>query len=154
MQAANGKATKSKSTFRMECGVAININARPEKIWGLLTNAQNFPKWNSTVESIDGNIALGETIKLKVPYAPGREFKLKVSTMTAPKLMIWQDGFAPMFSGVRTYTLTPKGDGSTDFSMVEVFSGIMMLMIGGSLPDLTQSFERYAADLKKEAERN
>jgi hypothetical protein len=68
--------------------------------------------------------------------------------------MIWQDGFAPMFSGVRTYTLTPKSDGTTDFSMVEVFSGIMMLMIGGSLPDLSQSFERYAADLKKEAERN
>jgi hypothetical protein len=154
MQATNGKATKSKSTFRMECAVAININAKPEKIWGLLTNAQDFPRWNSMVERIEGRIAVGETIKLKVPYAPGREFKLKVSTMTAPRLMVWQDGMAPMFTGVRTYTLTPKNDGSTDFSMVEVFSGLMMLMIGGSLPDLTQSFERYAADLKKEAEKS
>lgn len=150
----NGKATKSKSMFRMECAVGININAKPEKIWALLTNAQNFPRWNSTVESIEGKISLGETIKLKVPYAPGREFKLKVSRIDQPSLMVWQDGMAPMFTGVRTFTLTPKSDGTTDFSMVEAFAGVMMLMIGGSLPDLSQPFERYAADLKKEAERN
>ena len=97
---------------------------------------------------------LGETIKLKVPYAPGREFKLKVSTFSQPDKMVWQDGFPPLFSGVRTFLLTPKPDATTDFSMVEVFSGIMMLMIGGSLPDLRQSFEQYARDLKTEAERS
>jgi hypothetical protein len=150
---ANGIATKRKSTFRMECGVNIRINAKPEKIWGLLTNAQDFPRWNSMVQNIEGRIALGETIEVKVPYAPNRVFNLKVSAWTPNQMMVWRDGAAPMFQGVRTYTLTPQSDGSTEFSMVEVLSGLMLPMIGGSLPDFASPFERYAADLKKEAER-
>lgn len=146
-------ATRTKSAFRIECAVTINIKAQPDKIWALLTNAKDFPRWNSTVQNIDGRIALGETIQLKVHAAPERVFKLKVSEWTPNSRMVWRDGAAPMFQGVRTYTLTPKSDGTTDFSMVEVFSGLMLLMIGGSLPDFRPSFEQYAADLKKEAEK-
>ena len=149
---ADGKAHQSKSTFRRECGVGINIKAKPDRIWDLLTSAADFPRWNSTVESVDGQIALGNMIQLKVKVAPGRVFKLKVSGWTPGQEMVWRDGAAPMFQGVRTYTLSPKGDGSTDFSMVEVLSGLMMPMIGGSLPDFGPSFETYAADLKREAE--
>ena len=58
----------------------------------------------------------------------------------------------PMFRGERTFTLTPRGDGTTDFSMVEVFSGVMLPMIKGSLPDFVPVFEHYARDLKREAE--
>jgi len=147
----NGKATKTKSTFRMEVAVSITINAKPETIWALLTNAKDFPRWNSVVESIDGTISLGETIKLKVPYAPGRTFNLKVSQFTSNKAMRWQDG-GPMFQGIRNFTLAPNNDGTTDFTMVETYSGMMLPMIAGSLPELGPSFERYAADLRKEAE--
>jgi len=149
----NGKAAKTRSVFRMEVAVGIAINAKPDRIWALLTNAGDFPRWNSTVQRIDGRIAPGETIKLKVTIAPERTFKLKVVTFVPNQLMVWQDGAAPMFKGVRRYTLTPTGDGSTDFSMSETFSGLMLPMIAGSLPDFRQSFEQYAADLKKEAER-
>lgn len=151
---ANGKTTKTRSTFRMEVAVSTNINAKPDKIWALLTNAGDFPRWNSTVQSIEGRIAPGETIKLKVKIAPERIFKLKVSEFAPNEMMVWQDGAAPMFKGVRRYTLTAKGDGSTDFTMSETFSGLMLPMIAGSLPDFSQSFEQYAADLKKEAERS
>jgi hypothetical protein len=67
--------------------------------------------------------------------------------------MVWSDGFAPMFRGVRTYTLTENADGTTGFSMREVFSGLMLPMIRGSLPDFGPPFEQFAADLKCEAER-
>ena len=59
---------------------------------------------------------------------------------------------APMFKGVRTFTLTPRGDGSTEFAMRERFSGLMLPMIKGSLPDFAPVFETYAADLKRAAE--
>jgi hypothetical protein len=149
-----GRATKARTTFRMECGVAINIQAKPDKIWALLTNAAEFPSWNTTVSSIEGTIALGQKIKLRVPIAPKREFKLKVSEFEPGKRMVWSDGAAPMFKGVRTYILSPHANGSTDFSMVEVFSGVMLPMIAGSLPDFGPSFEQYAADLKRAAEKN
>jgi hypothetical protein len=84
--------------------------------------------------------------------APERVFKPKVTELVAPSRMVWSDGMAPMFKGVRTFTLTPRGEGSTDFSMVEVLSGAMLPMIKGSLPDFGPPFEQYAADLKREAE--
>jgi hypothetical protein len=148
-----GRANRTKSTFRLAYAVGINIQAKPERIWALLTNADNFPRWNSTVTSIEGPIALGQKLKIRVPIAPNRTFAPKVSEFVPPQRMVWSDGMAPMFKGERTYTLTPKADGSTDFSMAEVFRGLMLPMIAGSLPDFVPVFEQYASDLKREAER-
>lgn len=150
----DGRATKARQTFRMQRGVSINIRAKPEKIWSLLTTAAEFPRWNSTVASIEGEIALGQKIRLRVPIAPKRVFKLKVSELEPKKRMVWSDGAAPMFKGVRTFTLLEREDGSVDFAMEEVFSGLMLPMIARALPDFAPSFERYAADLKSAAEQS
>jgi hypothetical protein len=147
-------AQKTETTFRMSCAITCRIAASPDRIWALLTDAGGFPRWNSTVTSIGGTIALGETLELKVPTAPTRTFKPRVTALEPGKSMVWSDGMAPMFKGVRTYALTPRADGSTDFSMTEVFSGVMLPMIKGSLPDFGPVFETYAADLKREAERS
>jgi hypothetical protein len=37
--------------------------------------------------------------------------------------------------------------------MVEVFKGVMLPMIKGSLPDFKPNFEQYALDLKTAAEK-
>ena len=136
----------------MSCEVAIDIAASPERVWSLLTGAHAFPSWNSTVKSIDGEIAEGNTIKLVATVAPERTFKLKIGQVVPARGMVWSDGFAPMFKGVRTFTLTPTGDGTTEFAMEETFSGVMLPMIAGSLPDFVPIFDQYAADLKKAAE--
>lgn len=142
---------KQATTFRMECRVAINIHAKPEKIWALLTDAAGFPRWNSTVTSIEGPIAKGTKLAIRVPVSD-RTFTPKVTELVPNARMVWSDGMAPMFKGERTFTLTPKEDGSTVFEMVEVFSGVMLPMIKGSLPDFGPVFDRYALDLKKAAE--
>lgn len=144
--------TKSKSAFRLETGVTENIKATPEKIWKLLTRASEFPKWNSTVTSIDGEIAKGNRLAIRVPIAPKRVFKPKVTELVDKETMVWSDGMAPMFKGTRTFTLSLRADGTTDFSMVEVFRGAMLPMIKGSLPDFGPPFEQYATDLKRAAE--
>lgn len=38
--------------------------------------------------------------------------------------------------------------------MAEIFSGLMLPLIAGKLPDFAPIFERYAADLKKAAEKS
>jgi hypothetical protein len=146
------KAVQEKGAFRMSCAVECRIDASPERLWTLLTNAADFPRWNSTVSKLEGSIKLGEKLALQVPAAPGRTFKPKVTELEPNRSMVWSDGFAPMFKGVRSFTLTPNADGSTSFNMTEVFSGLMLPMIRGSLPDFGPSFEAYAADLKREAE--
>lgn len=148
----DGKATTRRSAFRMEVAVGITVRASPATLWALLTNAQDVPRWNSTVQSIEGTIALGETIRLRATIAPERTFKLRVTTCVPNDLLVWQDG-SPLFKGVRRYMLTPKHDGTTDVTMAEVFSGLLLPLIARSLPDQGPSFERYVADLQAEAER-
>jgi hypothetical protein len=150
----NGRANKTKSTFRMEYSAGINIKAKPDRVWMLMTNAADFPRWNSTVKSMEGKIAIGEVVRLVATIAPTRSFNLKIIEFIPEKKMVWTDEKTnPMFKGVRTYTLSPKADGSTDFRMSEVYTGLMLPMIAGSLPDFGPAFEQYVADLKREAER-
>jgi hypothetical protein len=151
MDSMSAMSEKKASTFRMECRVAINIDAPAEKIWALLTNAADFPRWNSTVTSITGSIEQGQKLSLKVPISD-RTFTPTVTELVPASRMVWSDGMAPMFKGERTFTLAAKPDGTTDFEMVEVFSGIMLPMIKSSLPDFGPVFERYARDLKNAAE--
>lgn len=150
--ASSGKASKTKSAFRMEYSAGINIKAKADKVWALMTNAADFPRWNSTVKSIEGKIASGETIKLVATISPTRTFNLKIIEFVPEKMMVWSDGNA-MFKGVRTYTVNQKADGSSDFTMAELYTGLMLPMIAGSLPDFIPTFEQYVSDLKKEAER-
>ena len=144
-------AVKTKSTFRQSVRVDVDIKATPERIWSLLTNVAETPRWNSTITQIDGRVALGEQLKINVPIST-RTFNVKVDILDPPTRLVWSDGNA-VFRGVRTYTLTPKG-GSTAFSMEEVFTGFMLPLIGLSLPDFKPVFEQYAADLKNQAERS
>jgi hypothetical protein len=150
--AEDGKASRIKKVFSVQYSVAINIKASPNKIWAILTNAREFPSWNSTIDSIKGNIAPGEKLTIYVKISPGRAFSPRVSEFLPEKKMVWSDGTTGIFKGVRTYTLTPKDDGSTEFAMSEIFSGAMFPMIAGSLPDFRSTFEQYASDLKRKAE--
>jgi hypothetical protein len=146
-------AEKTETTFRQDCRVTCEIQAPPERIWSLLTDASRFPAWNSTVTSLGGTIALGEKLVLKVPLDPKRTFTPRVTKLEPSREMEWSDGFAPMFKGVRTFTLRPKAAGVTEFAMTEVFSGAMLPMIRKSLPDFGPAFEAFARDLKAAAER-
>lgn len=152
IQAQNGKASNLKKTFSVETGVSISINADPSIIWTLLTQASDFPRWNSTIIEMNGTIAKGEKVTLKSTVDSSRVFKVKVTKMLPEKEMVWADGMAPFFRGVRTYSLSPNSDGSTTFSMVEKIGGLMFPMAAKHFPDFAPSFEQYAADLKKEAE--
>jgi hypothetical protein len=131
----------------------VNISARAAVVWTLLTDAQRFPAWNSTVTGIEGQIREGERLKLHVP-GTARTFTPKVSDVVPNERMTWSDGVAPLFRGVRTFSLRPRDDGSTDFTMEEQFSGVVFALVKGSLPDFGPIFERYASDLKRAAERS
>lgn len=145
-------ATKTRTTFRQECIVSAVISATPEKIWQLLTDVGDMVRWNSTLTGMEGTVELGGTVKMRVPEAPSRLFSIQVTKYTPNREMVWTQGNRVMFIGVRTYRLTPNSNHMTTFQMSEVFSGLMAPMIAGRLPDFKPIFERYAADLKREAE--
>jgi hypothetical protein len=132
--------------------VSVTIDANAQVVWKILTDAPGFPRWNSTITSIEGQIREGEKLVLRAP-GTDRTFTPTVSGVVANERMIWSGGFAPMFKGVRTFELKSRPGGGTDFDMTERFSGLMLPLIKGSLPDFRPIFVSYANDLKREAER-
>ncbi len=145
----NGKASTTKTTFSRETSVSININAEPSVIWKLLTTASDYPSWNSTVISIEGNIAVGEKISLKATLDPKRTFKLKVKEFEVGKKLAWGDAM-----GTRIYTLSKDQSGNVTFYMNEKIGGPLFPLFAKMIPSFDESFEKFAADLKKEAEAN
>ena len=143
----NGKATTVKETFSRETAVSINIQADPTIVWALLTKASDYPRWNSTVVSLEGDITLGGKLKLKSTLDEKRTFKLAVKEFEPNKRLVWGDR-----QGNRVYTIGKSGDDSVTFSMVEKIGGLFFPMYAKYIPPFDDSFEQFAADLKKEAE--
>lgn len=145
--AQNGKANTVKTTFHRETSVSIEITADPAIVWALLTNASDYPRWNTTITSIEGKIALGELIKLRSVLDAKRTFKLKVKEFEPEQKLVWGDG-----QGTRIYTITKPENGKLVFSMTEKIGGIMFPMYASMIPSFDQNFEQFAKDLKKESE--
>ena len=153
MHAVSPHITQTRRAFSLECRVEVGIQSAPGRIWALLTDAASFPRWNSTVTRIEGEIRDGQRIRIHVPGTE-RTFTPTISSVVPGARMTWTGGFAPLFKGVRTFVLTQQAGGATTFVMQERFSGLMLPLVGRSLPDFGPVFEQYANDLKREAERS
>jgi len=143
----NGKAVTTKKTFSRETSVSATIFADAAIVWALLTHASDFPRWNSTVTSVKGEIREGGAIELKSTLDEKRTFKLKVKEFVPQKRLVWGDAM-----GNRVYTLVKGEGGSVFFSMTEKIGGPLFPLFAGSIPSFDASFEQFATDLKKEAE--
>jgi uncharacterized protein YndB with AHSA1/START domain len=142
----NQKATTTRKTFSHETSVSAVNAADPSIVWALLTHAADYPRWNSTVISINSEIKEGATIELKSTLDPKRTFKLKVKEFVPEKRLVWGDA-----QGSRVYSLEKSG-GGTNFSMTERIGGPLFPLFAGMIPSFDESFDKFAADLKKEAE--
>jgi hypothetical protein len=129
------------------------INAPPDRIWAILVDGAHYPDWDSGVVSVDGRIAAGETIKVVSAASPGRTFPVTVSELSPPSTMTWSGGMPlGLFKGVRTFSLAPAGDGTTQFHVREEYSGPLLPLMWRSMPDLGPSFAQFASGLKRRAE--
>ena len=59
----------------------------------------------------------------------------------------WGDG-----KGMRVFTIANEGRGALRFSMTERIGGLIFPLYAKYIPTFDESFERFAKDLKKEAE--
>jgi uncharacterized protein YndB with AHSA1/START domain len=132
--------------------VERRIDASPERVWAVLTDAASYGNWNRAVVSIEGTIAPGSTISLVSIANPKRAFRLHITEMQPPNRLVWSDGMPlGLFKGERTYLVEPR-EGVTHFSMTEAFSGLLAGAFTKAIPDLTESFNLFADCLKSAAE--
>jgi hypothetical protein len=136
-----------------EYRASTTIAAAPEVIWAILTDAARYPEWDPGVERIEGRIAPGERITAYTKLSPGRAFPVTVSEFTPGQKMVWSSKMPlGLFKGERTFLLKPQRHGRVEVAIWERFSGLLLPLIGRSLPNLTPTFEAFLAGLKRRAE--
>lgn len=132
---------------------SIDIDAPQQMVWAKLVDVKAWPSWNTTVTKVEGDVELGGKVTVYTKISPNQAFPLRVTLFEPSRQMVWQGGMPlGLFTGKRTYTLTPKTNGKTQFEMVEQFTGLMAPLITRSIPDLQPSFGEFAACLKRIAE--
>jgi hypothetical protein len=129
------------------------IDAKPEAIWAVLTDGASWTSWDSAVARLDGRIAPGQKVTVYPEVNPNRGFAVTVVEFAPGQRMTWRGGMPlGLFTGTRTYTLTPQPDGAVRFDMREEYTGPLAGMVFKSIPDLAPSFARFAAGLKRRVE--
>lgn len=143
---------KSRTMADKRTHITRSISAPVETVWALLADADTWTQWNPTIIKLVGPIAVGNKVELVSTVNPKRTFKLRVDELSAPRRMVWSDGMPlGLFTGTRTYTIEPAGDGCV-FTMTEEYSGPLSGLISKSIPDMNPSFVEFADGLKAAAE--
>ena len=143
---SDGVASTTRTMFSRCTRIAQHIDSDPAAVWRLLTTAADYPRWNSTVVSLDGQITLGSKIKLVSTLVPSRTFRLKVKEFEPNARLTFGDAMS-----TRTYSLS--GDaGGTRVEVVERIGGPFFPFLAPMIPPFDENFEQFTADLKKAAE--
>ena len=134
----------------------IDIDAPPEKVWGILMDFGAYPDWNPFIKRIKGDQALGGKLEAYLDPPEGRGMTFK------PTIVVFEDGreltwlgrlLVPgIFDGRHTLRVEPRDGGSTfvhSEGFTGLLAGLMMRLIGDSTE---QGFLAMNQALKARAE--
>ncbi|GHV49055.1 hypothetical protein FACS1894181_06760 [Bacteroidia bacterium] len=133
---------------------SVVISATPAKIWGILTDFDNYPNWNPFVRFIRGHVAIGEKISVQIspPNSAAMTFRPRVLEFTPNRKLCWLGKvlFQGLFDGEHQFELIENNNGTTTFIQSEKFSGILVRFF---LPKTTaDGFRKMNGKLKDLAE--
>ena len=142
----------------LEIKTEITINATPEKVWKILTNFDEYPNWNPFIKSIEGQVAIGEkiTVRIEPPEAKGMTFKPKILTFGENRELSWLGHllFPGLFDGNHKFELIDNGNGTTTFIQSEKFKGVLVPFFKKQLKNNTKNgFIEMNKKLKEIAEK-
>ena len=135
-----------------EIKTSIVINATPQTVWSILTDFENYPNWNPFISSAEGEIAVGE--KLKITDG-GMGFKPKVLVADENQELRWLGKllFKGIFDGEHIFIIEDNKDGTVTFRQEEKFKGILVGMFSKKLDRETKpGFQAMNKKLKELAE--
>jgi hypothetical protein len=135
----------------------IEINTSAERVWQVLSDFENFPKWNPFVIKVLGQPKVGEILQIEVqlPESKLLKFTPKVLVAEPNKELRWV-GTMPTgaFRGEHFYQIESLGENRVRFIHGEHFSGWMVRLIWAMVGKATEKGYRIMNEaLKKESEK-
>lgn len=137
-----------------EIKTEITINANPKKVWEILTNQSEYPKWNTFIKKIDGKLNIGERLKVIIqPKNSSRmTFKPVILEYKDEKILKWKGKLliGGLFDGTHIFELFDNKNGTTTFQQSEMFEGVLVRFF--NLDKVKKGFETMNSELKKRCE--
>jgi len=114
------------------------INAPTKVVWNVLTDFDNYSKWNPFIKSVSGLTTAGSEIIVSIqpPNSRAMTFKPRVLTLTSELEFRWKGKmfFSGLFDGEHYFQLIKRGECQTQLIHVEDFtgllSGVLLYLIG------------------------
>jgi len=135
----------------------IEIQASDTRVWQLLTDFANFPKWNPFIRQAKGEVKVGAQLVIHVQPsgASGMTFKPVVLKVEPNRELRWLGRLLMpgLFDGEHTFTIETLEANRVRFTQREVFTGLLVPLFARSLNSDTQrGFEEMNQALKSRAE--
>ena len=143
--------------MRKTIETSIEINAAPEKIWKILSDLNDYGKWNPFIPSIQGRLEVGNKIAVLLNPPGGGKLKFRPVLLASafPEIRWMGKLFVKgLFDGEHYFRLEPISKRSTRFVHGENFSGVLVSLFDEMLKKTSLGFEMMNEALKAEAEKD
>jgi hypothetical protein len=131
----------------------IEINASPEKVWELLCDSPGIPEpMRSAI--IDRRVGVQLKVKLGTRSGKGATFKMKLISVEPCRELRWKGHLwiSGLFDGEHIFETKPLAEERVLFVQREIFGGLFLPFLSGTLNDTKREFEEMNMALKKQAE--
>lgn len=103
----------------------VVINAPAQKVWQVLTDTQQYPQWNPTLQLAKGELATGNKVTYQFTQDAENSYEVTATVRAIePNKLLHQNGGMPLILTYdHRYILQPQGD-KTHVTIHEDYRGI------------------------------
>jgi hypothetical protein len=135
----------------------IEIAAKVDAVWAILTDFANYPNWNPFVPQAEGQLEKGQRIKIRLVMGKrATPVRPVVTRVDRPHELRWLAKWGPSrgwFDVDRGFLLDAMGPNRTRFVQEEICSGVFApAILAASEGNILAGYRRLAEALKSRAE--
>lgn len=135
----------------------IRINASTSTVWDIITDFDNFGKWNPFIREISGIPKEGSEIRvfIKPPNSNGMKFKPRILKYDPENELKWLGKLwiPRLFDGEHSLIIKKIDEDNVLFIQKERFTGLLVPLFSNMLNNTKSGFQKMNEKLKEEAEK-
>ena len=136
----------------------IEIDASAERVWKVLTDFSALPDWNPFIRSVEGNLNVGDRLKVYIKASKGMGMSFKPTVLRAePNRELRWIGrllMPGLMDGEHSFVIEPLEGAHVRFVQSESFTGVLVPLMSamGVFKNAHIGFEEMNQALKRQAE--
>jgi hypothetical protein len=133
----------------------IEIAAGAEQVWAVVTDLDDYPRWNPFITRIEGQFEEGGSLEvvIRLPGRRGMTFRPRLLTVIEGKELKWLGRLfvSGIFDGEHHFWID-RVDNGVIFHQEEIFRGVLVPVTGSVIRRTSQGFDLMNQALKAEVE--